>query len=214
MISIAIVDDDPDCLRLTEAKIKREGRFSVAFTATNGYAALGELKSVVPDVVLMDIQMPKMDGISATKEMLRESPSIKIIMLTVVDDEEDVLKAIQAGAHGYLLKEDDQTKIVQTIDTILAGGSVMTPSIAAKALSLLRKFESKASQPKPQEALQGLTNRETQILQHLSSGCSYQDIAERLNISAGTVRKHIQNIYTKLQVNNKVQAINRWGRGF
>ncbi len=158
------------------------------------------------DVILMDIEMPVMDGIDATKQVSELYPKIKIIMLTVFDDEEKIFKSIQAGASGYLLKDEKPEKIVEAIEVIMEGGAPMSPSIAAKSLELLRnpkKFEEKTNED------YSLSKREVEVLEHISKGSEYTKIAEKLFISPKTVRKHIENIYKKLQVHNKMQAVQK-----
>jgi len=160
------------------------------------------------DVILMDIEMPKMDGIRATKLVSEKFPQIKIIMLTVFDDEEKIFKSIQAGASGYLLKDEKPEKIVEGIQMIMEGGAPMSPSIAAKSLDLLRN-------PKNFNFSENITDeyslstREIEVLEEIGKGSEYTKIADILFISPKTVRKHIENIYKKLQVHNKIQAVQK-----
>ena len=179
--------------------------FQVLGTAKNGREALELAQSQKADVILMDIQMPEMNGITATEIVKSKYPHIKIIMLTVFDDDENIFNAIKAGANGYLLKEIDAENLYKSIIEVVNGGAPMTPSIALKTLNLLRN-------PLPIENTQQLeeiklTNRETEILEHLSKGLNYNEIADNLIISPSTVRKHIENIYKKLQVRNKIEAV-------
>ncbi len=155
------------------------------------------------DVILMDINMPELDGISATEKVKQLYPQLKVIMSTVFDEEDYILKAIMAGANGYLLKDEKPGKIHASIAEVLEGGALMSAAIAAKALGLIRYGSQKTESPIDY----GLTNRETQILEQLAAGRNYQEIAENLFISPSTVRKHIENIYQKLQVHNKVEAV-------
>ncbi len=152
--------------------------------------------------------MPIMDGIEATAKINALYPHIKIIMLTVFDDEEKIFHSIQAGAAGYLLKDEPPQKIIESIEMIMAGGAPMSPSIAAKTLKLLKE-PFKVSSPEKEKIDFTLSNRENEVLEELCKGDGYQQIAETLFIAPSTVRKHIENIYKKLQVRNKVQAIEK-----
>lgn len=211
-IKIAIAEDNSFLLKSIADKLTLIGGNTIKFSAENGRVLLDKLKDNHNiDIVLMDIQMPEMDGIAATEEVKKKYPHIKIIMLTVFDDDENIFRAIQAGADGYLLKETGPEELENSLNEILSGGAPMTPIIAAKALALLR-------QP-PQFALEKeenpLSSRETEVLTQLSKGLNYQEIAENLIISPSTVRKHIENIYRKLQVRNKMEAVqkadkNKW----
>ena len=158
------------------------------------------------DVILMDIQMPEMDGIKATELVKNKYPQIKVIMLTVVDDDDCVFKAIKAGANGYLLKEINAENLYKSIIEVTKGGAPMTPSIALKTLNLLRNPNLLDAKPDEQEEIK-LSKRETEILIQLSKGLNYNDISENLIISPSTVRKHIENIYKKLQVHSKMEAV-------
>lgn len=178
------------------------------FHAENGADLLEQLEeNHAIDVILMDIEMPKMDGIEATAKVAKQYPHIKIIMLTVFDDEQRIFNAIQSGAMGYLLKDEPPEKIMESIRMISEGGAPMSPGIAAKALRLLREPQ-RAENTESDEDFQ-LTKREIEVLEQLSKGLDYQKIADNLYISPATVRKHIENIYRKLQVNNKMRAVNK-----
>jgi DNA-binding NarL/FixJ family response regulator len=151
--------------------------------------------------------MPVMNGIEATQIVKQRYPQIKIIMLTVFDNDENIFKSIKAGADGYLLKEVNAKDLHQGILETLNGGATMTPSIALKTLKLFRNpidFENVTNEEEIQ-----LTAREVEVLEQLSKGLKYQHIAENLFLSVGTIRKHVENIYTKLQVHNKLEAIQK-----
>ena len=179
---------------------------SVKFIAKNGAELIGKLaEDHIIDVILMDIQMPEMDGIKATEIVKTKYPQIKVIMLTVVDDDDCIFKSIKAGASGYLLKEINPEKLHNSIIEVLNGGAPMTPSIALKTLKLLRNPEDIIEENKKEDIK--LSKRETQILVQLSKGLNYNEIADNLIISPSTVRKHIENTYKKLQVHNKMEAV-------
>lgn len=178
------------------------------FRAANASDLLDVLREEeLPDVILMDIEMPEMDGIAGTREVKKRHPQIKIVMLTVFDDEEKIFLSIQAGANGYLLKDETPDKIYEGIKMIMAGGAPMSPTIAAKSLNLLRNPI--VVDEKEADADYALSKRQVEVLEQLSQGLDYQQIAANLYISPATVRKHIENIYEKLQVHNKMQAVQK-----
>jgi len=208
MIKIAIVDDNSFLIKTVQEKLSFFEDFSLRFTAINGLDLIEKLeKNHTIDLILMDIEMPKMSGIEATCFVKQKYPQIKIIMLTVFDNDENIFNAIKAGADGYLLKEVNPKELHQGIIETMNGGATMTPSIAMKTLKLFRNplnFEvvSNCEDIK-------LTTREIEVLEQLSKGLKYNAIAENLFLSAGTIRKHVENIYTKLQVHNKLEAVQK-----
>lgn len=206
-IDIAIVDDNAGLLLQMEENLSDAENMKVLFTAINGQDLLDKLAIVskLPQVILMDIEMPVMNGIEATAIVTKET-DIKVLILTVFDNDEKVFEAIKAGAAGYLLKDSKPYRIVNAIEDIMLGGGPMSPLIAAKTLSLLRQKTVSNTQPQPSDF--NLSERETELLQLLVQGLSYQQIADNLFISHGTVRKHIENIYSKLHINSKVEAVN------
>ena len=206
MIKIALAEDNDFLAYSIEEKISFFDDLKYKFRGSDGADLLKKLESDHNvDVILMDIQMPVMNGIEATGIIKQKYPQIRIIMLTVFDDEENIFKSIQAGADGYLLKDENPENLHKGILEIMEGGAPMTPSIALKALKLLRN---PVDISKENTTDYELTKRETEVLMHLSKGLNYGEIAENLFISQGTVRKHIENIYRKLQVRNKLEAVN------
>lgn len=206
MIRIAIVDDIKRIAETLKNKIELSPDFEIKYIASNGKEIIKQLeKNHAIDVILMDIDMPKMNGIEATEYLSSRFPRIKIIMCSVYDDEDSILDSIIAGATGYLLKEEKPEIIHAAIYQAMEGGSPLNPSIARKTLKLISRGETK----KKNTVNYGLTAREREILQLLANGLSYEQIAINLFISKGTVRKHIENLYRKLQVNNKIDAINK-----
>lgn len=207
MIRLAIVDDNSFLIKTVEEKLSFFADFSVRFTAVNGVDLIEKLEANHNlDLILMDIEMPKRNGIEATVLVKQKYPQIKIIMLTVFDNDENIFKSIKAGADGYLLKEVNPKDLQQGILDTLNGGATMTPSIALKTLKLFRnpiEFDS----CKKEEIK--LTTREIEVLEQLSKGLKYNIIADNLFLSVGTVRKHIENIYAKLQVHNKLEAVQK-----
>jgi len=205
-LKIALAEDNSFLAKAIIEKLSFFDDLNFKYRASNGAALIGKLEENHNiDVILMDIQMPEMDGIKATEIVKRKYPQIKVIMLTVHDDDEYIFKTIKAGANGYLLKEIDPENLHKCILEVMNGGAPMSPSIALKTLNLLRnpnQFENKTDQEKVE-----LTKRETEILEQLSKGLNYNEISKNLFISSGTVRKHIENIYKKLQVHNKMEAV-------
>lgn len=207
-IKIAIVDDNSFLINAIKEKLSFFEDILFKYAASNGKEVVQKLeqdKNI--DVVLMDIEMPIMNGIEATLEIKKRYPQIKIIMLTVFDNDENIFNAIKAGADGYLLKEVDPNGLYQGIQETLSGGAAMTPSIALKTLKLLRNpidFEAVEAEEEIK-----LSTREIDVLEQLSKGLSYSVIAENLFLSPSTVRKHIENIYSKLQVHSKLEAVQK-----
>jgi DNA-binding NarL/FixJ family response regulator len=167
------------------------------------------LKDQNIDVILMDIEMPEMDGIEATNIIKSKYPQIKIIILTIFDDEEKIINAINAGADGYLLKDTPPQVLLNSIKIVKENGSPLSPSIAEKTFNILKQANLVNYHSSAQNTNIKLTNREKDVLIQLSKGLIYVEIATNLNISVGTVRKHIENIYSKLNVHNKVEAIQK-----
>ncbi|MDX9705055.1 MAG: response regulator transcription factor [Weeksellaceae bacterium] len=208
-IRIAIVDDNYFLTKVIEEKLSFFDDLVLKFTAVNGKDLLQKLeKDALVDLILMDIEMPQMNGIAATTEVKNRYPQIKVVMLTVFDTDENVFNSIKAGADGYLLKEIDPQGLYNGIKETLEGGAAMTPSIALKTLKLLRNPISFEIQQEEKEKIE-LSAREIDVLEQLSKGLSYTVIAENLIISPSTVRKHTENIYKKLQVHNKLEAIQK-----
>ena len=207
-IKIAIVDDHSFLIKTVKEKLSFFEDLNYKFSVFNGSKLLSKLKENSNlDLILMDIEMPVLNGIETTEIVKRKYPHIKIIMLTVFDNDENIFNAIKAGADGYLLKEINAKDLHDGIIETFNGGAAMNPSIAMKTLKLLRNpIEIENMQEKEDIKL---TEREIDVLEHLSKGLSYQAIAENLILSHGTIRKHIENTYRKLQVHNKLEAIQK-----
>ena len=205
-IKIAVAEDNNFLAHSVVEKLSFFDKLSFKYRATDGNDLLQKLADNHNlDVILMDIQMPGVDGIEATQMVKKKYPHIKIIMLTVFDDESKIFQAIKSGANGYLLKEIDAQSLHKSIVEVVNGGAPMTPSIALKTLNLLRN-PIEVEDQKTLEKIK-LSPRETAILEQLSKGLNYNEIAKNLIISPSTVRKHIENIYKKLQVHNKMEAV-------
>lgn len=208
MIRVVLVDDNSFLRQTIIEKLQFFEDIQCKYIAENGQALLSKLeKSATVDLILMDIEMPVMNGIDATDEVKRLYPHIKVIILTVFDTDENIFRAIKAGADGYLLKEITPEELYKAIVDTMNGGASMTPSIALKTLRMFREptnFEQLTSDPELK-----LTDREIKVLEQLATGIKYEQIASNLIVSTGTIRKHIDNIYAKLQVHNKLEAIQK-----
>jgi len=218
MYKIAIVDDKSQNRLSLAEKINYSGEIEIVFMARNGNDFLDQLKELPPakhpQLVLMDIDMPEMNGIEAVRNAHNLYENIKYIMLTVFDDDDKLFDAIQAGANGYLLKEERVDRIVNAIKEVIEKqGAPMSPTIARKALNLLMGNKKDSAEAGAVDTT--LSDREMDILKGLVRGLDYKKIAEELFISPFTVRTHITNIYEKLHVSSKVQAVklaikNKW----
>mgnify|MGYP006144553923 FL=1 len=207
-IKIGIIDDNSFLIKAIKEKLSFFDDLQIKFTAIHGEDLLQKLaENHNVDVLLMDIEMPVLNGIEATKAVKNKFPQIKIIILTVFDNDENIFNAIKAGADGYLLKEVDPKSLHQGIHETLNGGAAMNPSIALKTLKLLRNPIEFQNTTEVEEIT--LSSREVEVLEQLSKGLSYTIIAENLFLSPSTVRKHIENIYTKLQVHSKLEAVQK-----
>jgi DNA-binding NarL/FixJ family response regulator len=207
MIKIAIVDDNSFLINAIKEKLSFFEDIKIKFSADNGAELLKKLKeNHTIDLILIDIEMPVMNGIEATLLIKQKYPHIKIIMLTAFDNDENILNAIKAGADGYLLKEVKATDLKQGILDTLNGGATMTPSVAMKTLKL---FRNPIILEDTTDESHKLTVREIEVLEQLSKGIKYSNIADNLCLSTNTVRKHVENIYGKLQVHNKLEAVEK-----
>lgn len=206
MIRVGIVEDNNFLAESLAKKLALFEDFKLKFCAANGQDLLDKLEeNANVHVLLMDIQMPEMNGIEATKEVLKKYPQIKIIMLTVLDTEQKIYEAIQAGAIGYLLKESSPKEIQNAVLEAKSGGAVLSPSVAFKAMKIIQNPEKMDQEPENFN----LSSREQEVLVHLSKGLNYKQIAVNLFISPNTVRRHIENVYQKLEVHNKAEALQK-----
>jgi DNA-binding NarL/FixJ family response regulator len=205
-IRTAIIDDNNFLIKSVKEKLSFFDDIIISFTANNGLECMEKLNGNRNiDLILMDIEMPKQNGIETTALVKQKYPQIKTIVLTVFDDDENIFNAIQSGADGYLLKDTPPQALYDAMIQTLEGGAAMTPSIALKTLNLLRS--PLQLQKDTAEETVKLTGREVEVLEQLSTGLPYTSIAENLIVSPSTVRRHIENIYKKLQVHSKIEAI-------
>ncbi len=216
---IAIVDDNPALANSLAEKLKLFEDFHVSFIAHNGKDAVEKLAATpehtFPKVVLMDLEMPVMDGITACTVIKEKYPDVKLLVLTVFDNDEKIFKATMAGASGYFLKDEKITRIVEGIDELINGGAPMSSLVAAKTLELLRNSGNTPASAHSKPADFSLSTREVEILQHLSAGLSNKQIGDICFISPSTVKKHVENIYHKLHISSRAEAVkiamtNKW----
>lgn len=196
MISVAIVEDDHDIRRALELLVGGTPGFACSGAHANCETALPGIAARPPDVVLMDIELPGMSGVDGVREIRRNLPDLDIVMLTIREDDQTVFDALCAGACGYLLKTSPPARILDAIREVHEGGAPMSPPIARM---VARSFQ--GLRPSP------LTPRESEVLTMLCKGKSYRAIATALCISQGTVHSHLKNIYRKLEVGSKSEAI-------
>ncbi len=201
-MKILICDDQAVVRDGLELLLKLERDFEVVGAASDGAEALEMTASRKPDLVLMDLKMPGMNGIEATRQIRARHPEVKILVLTTYDDDEWLFDALRAGAHGYLLKDMPREEIVRAIRGTLAGKTFLDPGVAGK---VLEQVTSAGKQP---ETLltEKLTEREVDVLRLIARGLTNADIAERLALSEGTVRNHVSAILSKLGVSDRTQA--------
>lgn len=203
MIKIVIYDDNASRRESLDLLLQSYNDFIVQGAFNDCSNVEDEINSLQPDIVLMDIEMPNVDGISGVKIINRLFPNVKVIMQTVFEDDEKIFDALRFGASGYILKKTDPSKIIEAIREVMNGGSPMTPSIATRVLKFFRDKGAVDTQNF------GLTTREMDILQHLVDGKSYKMISSDLNISYHTVNSHVKKIYDKLQVNSVSEAVSK-----
>jgi len=203
-ISIAIVEDEKNYNNALKKVINYQTDMKVIAQFFDGNDALQNLLDISPDVVMMDIQLPDMLGIEIIEKLKKDLPKTQFIMCTSFEDDEKIFNSLKAGAMGYLIKGESMDKILSSIRDVYNGGAPMSFSIARKVLS---HFERKDIDVK---GLDELTERETEVLELLSQGLLYKEISDKKFISIDTVKKHVGNIYRKLHVNNKVEAINKF----
>jgi DNA-binding NarL/FixJ family response regulator len=205
-IRILIADDHELFRRGLRMVLEDEADIEVVAEAGDGQAAIELAREHAPDVVVMDVRMPTVSGIEATRRIKEEEPGTRILMLTISDEEDDLYEAIKAGANGYLLKEISIDEISGAVRSIHSGQSLISPSMASKLLdefaAIVRKQEQKQELPAPK-----LTPREMEVLQHVAQGMNNREIARALFISENTVKNHVRNILEKLHLHSRMEAV-------
>ena len=214
-IRVAIIDDKVGNRNILKHKLMQNDHFKVCLSAEDGKDFIDQMKALpedqYPDVALMDLEMPNMDGVDAIALGSSLFPQVKFVVLTIFDDEDKIFKAIKAGAFGYLLKEESAENITDMLWQMHeSGAGPISPEIAHKILKIVQNNEltlvSKESKLTP-VAFFDLSEREKQILDLLAQGLFYKEIADKLEISVNTAKKHVINVYTKLHVNSRAQAL-------
>lgn len=203
MLTICIIEDIPEINEGLVDLLEKDNRFSIIGNFTTAEKAIDEIPQLVPDIVISDINLPNKSGIDAMKHIKNLLPQIQFIMFTIYEDSDQVFDALKSGASGYILKNTTPSKIIESIIELSEGGSPMSPSIARKVINT---FNSNLSSKKVEDLL---THREFEVIELLSKGFLYKEIADQLCISISTVKRHINHIYEKLQVQNKTEAVNK-----
>jgi DNA-binding NarL/FixJ family response regulator len=205
-IRVVIADDHVLYRRGLQTVVTQEEDIDIVGEASDGQEAIDRTVELLPDVVLMDVRMPRVSGIEACAAIKTQVPSTRIIMLTMSDEESDLYEAVKAGANGYLLKEISIEEVADAIRAVVEGQSLISPSMASKLLSefnaLAKRAEEKQNIPAPK-----LTDRELEVLKLVAQGMSNKEIADDLFISENTVKNHVRNILEKLQLHSRMEAV-------
>jgi DNA-binding NarL/FixJ family response regulator len=203
-----VLADDEQLLRVGFRMIlDAHGDFDVVAEAADGRAAIEAARSQLPDVVVMDVRMPGLDGIAATETIVRELPQVRVLILTTFDLDEYAFAGLRAGASGFLLKNAPPDELVAAIHTVAAGDAVVAPRITRRLLDTFARRMPTPAQASRDERLAQLTGREYEVLQAIASGQSNSEIAVSFNLSEATVKSHISRILTKLGLRDRVQAV-------
>ena len=202
MITVGIIEDLDEIREGLKSYIDADPDFDMVCACGTAEEALNVLPTVLPDIVIMDINLPDMNGIDCINAVKDDCPHTQFMMFTVYENDEKVFEALQAGATGYLLKSASPAHIIEAIRELYKGGSPMSPNIARKLVNIFREQKKNTSS-------ELLGRRENEILQLLSQGLLYKEIASKLSITVGTVRQHIHSIYEKLHVQNRTEALNK-----
>lgn len=219
-IRVFVVEDQTKILKNQLKLLEGNAAISIVGTALSGEAALEDVKRLVPDVLLLDLGLPRMSGIDVTRAVKASTPQVEILIFTIFDEEDKVLEAVRAGASGYLLKGTPADKMIEAIREVKAGGTVIQPNLARRLLRHFRADEAPAPAEAPRvdgpppaapplDEPEGrkLSARETEILQLIAKGVSNTEAAQALSLSKATIRTHLEHIYRKLDVTNRVEAV-------
>jgi DNA-binding NarL/FixJ family response regulator len=208
-IRIFVVEDQAKILKHQIKLLEASARIQVVGTALSGERAIDDIVKLQPQVVLCDIGLPGMSGIEVTRAVKAAASHVEVLMFTIFDEEDQVLQAVQAGASGYLLKGTAVERIIEAIAEVAAGGTVIQPNLARRLLKHFRADEPApvAAPLNPEPPGRKLSARETEILQLIAKGVSNSEAAELLTLSKATIRTHLEHIYKKLEVTNRVEAV-------
>jgi DNA-binding NarL/FixJ family response regulator len=206
-IKVAIVEDDEGIRSSLSALIRRAKDFKLAGEYGNGESALQEIPKLLPDVVLMDINLPGMKGYECVRQLKAVHPSVQFLMLTVYEDSDSLFNSLKAGASGYLLKRTASTRLLEAVRDVHSGGAPMTPQLARRVV----QFFSKPAEG--QSPVARLTAGEKEFLDQLANGYAYKEIADRMKISIDTVRSYVRTVYEKLHVHSRTEAVVKYLRG-
>ena len=204
-ISVCIVEDNRDILQALEQIIMMADGYELLGSYTSAEDALTGIPDQHPNVVLMDINLGKMNGIECVRRIKPEHPEILFMMCTVYEEDEKIFEALAAGANGYILKKTTPSKMLEAIKELNEGGAPMSSQIARKVVNAFQKIPDGSH-----TQIDTLSNREAEILELLAKGLLYKEIAAQLFIAQETVRKHVYHIYEKLHVNNRIEAVNKY----
>lgn len=204
--TVCIVEDKHDLREGMNMMIELSDHYRLGGSFANAEEALQKIPEIRPDAVLMDINLPGMSGIRCVNALKNLYPEMLFLICTAYEDNDKIFDSLKAGACGYILKTEGPDRIIEALDEMIAGGSPMSSSIARKVVASFVKLDSENA------LIESLSEREKGVLDKLSQGLIGKEVADQLHISEGTVRKHIQNIYKKLQVNTRVEAINLYLR--
>ena len=199
-VRVMVVDDHPVWRDGVRGDLEASGRAVVVAEAADGGEAIERAREVMPELVLMDLNLPTVRGVEAIRRIVEESPHVKVLVLSASAEEADVLEAVKVGASGYLLKSATAAEVAEAVTRVRAGEPVFSPSLAALVLGEFRRMSSAATEP-------GLTARETEVLKFVAKGYTYREIADKLVISVKTVQNHVQNILTKLQLSKRYELM-------
>jgi DNA-binding NarL/FixJ family response regulator len=206
-IKVAIVDDDEGIRSSLALLIRRAPSFRLAGDFADAESALREIPRLAPDVVLMDINLPGMNGVECVRQLKTILPGLQVLMLTVYEDSDSLFNSLKAGASGYLLKRTATARLLDAIRDVHAGGSPMTPQLARRVVQFFSKPAEQSS------SVAHLTPGEREFLGQLANGYAYKEIADRMNISIDTVRSYVRTVYEKLHVHSRTEAVVKYLRG-